>query len=246
MTLRDLVTYSHKHNEANGEGNRDGGHDESHNWGVEGESASARVRKLRDRARRNLFATLALAEGVPMIAHGDELGRSQRGNNNASCQDNELTWIDWQGADREMLDFARRVLAIRRGNAVFRRRRFFRGEPLGPGLSPDVAWLRADGTPMREADWHDPGRHALALQIPAEAADSTDELGRPQPAADVLLLLNGGPHMQAFALARPPRPGAWRELVNTACAEGGRCFRGGEHLRVAPHGLVVLALEEGE
>jgi glycogen operon protein len=244
MTLRDLVTYGHKHNEANGEGNRDGGHDESHNWGVEGESASARVRKLRARARRNLFASLALAQGVPMISHGDELGRTQRGNNNAYCHDNERTWVDWEAADPEMLGFARTALAIRRANAVFRRRRFFRGEPLGPGLPDDVAWLRPDGTPMQEADWHDPARHALALAIPAEAADPTDERGRPQPAAAVLVLLNGGPRVHAFTLPRPARPGSWRELLNTACAEAGRCFAGTDRLTVAPHGLVVLALED--
>src|SRR5690606_13060345 len=158
-----------KHNEANGEGNRDGGHDESSNWGVEGESASARVRKLRERARRNLLATLALAQGVPMISHGDELGRTQRGNNNAYCQDNELTWIDWEGADRELLAFARAALELRRSNAVFRRRRFFRGDPPAPGAPLDVAWLRPDATPMQEPDWHDPARRELALWIAAAA-----------------------------------------------------------------------------
>jgi len=246
MTLHDLTCYAHKHNEANGEGNRDGGHDESHNWGVEGESGSARVRKLRARARRNLFATLALAQGVPMISHGDELGRTQRGNNNAYCQDNEGTWVDWEGADLEMLAFARAVLAIRRDNAVFRRRRFFQGEAPGPGLPHDVAWLRPDGAPMREADWHDPARHELALAIPAEAADPGDERGQPQDAASVLLLLNGGPRTHAFTLARAAGRGRWRELLDTACAEGGRCFRGGDRLPVAPHGLVVLVLEAEE
>jgi glycogen operon protein len=243
MTLRDLVSYSHKHNEANGEGNRDGGHDDSHNWGVEGESGAARVTKLRDRARRNLFASLVLAQGVPMISHGDEIGRTQRGNNNTYCQDNELTWVDWEGADHAMLEFARAALAIRRGNAVFRRRRFFRGEPLGPGLPHDIAWLRPDGAPMQEADWHDPARHALALAIPAESADATDERGDPQAAASVLILLNGGPRTQAFSLLQPPEPGSWREQLDSACAGADRSFRTGARVPVAPHGILVLAFE---
>jgi glycogen operon protein len=244
MTLRDLVSYAHKHNEANGEGNRDGGHDESHNWGVEGESASLRVRKLRARVRRNLFATLALAQGVPMISHGDELGRTQRGNNNAYCIDDERTWVDWEHADGEMLAFASAALAIRRENAVFRRRRFFRGEASAPGLPDDVAWLRPDGKPMQEADWHDASRRSFALAIPAASADPVDERGRPQAARGVLLLFNGAPRTQGFSLFRGERPGAWRELLNTACKEGGRSFRPGERLAVAPHGLVVLAFEE--
>jgi glycogen operon protein len=245
MTLHDLVTYARKHNEANGEGNRDGGHDESHNWGVEGESASARVRKLRARAVRNLLATLALSQGVPMLSHGDELGRTQRGNNNAYCQDDERTWVDWEGADCALLAFARRVLALRRDNAVFRRRRFFRGEPLGPGRPPDVAWLRADGAPMEPADWHAPGRRELALWIPAEAADPADERGRPQVAADALVLLNGGPRTHAFTLPQPTRAGLWRERLNTAC-DGSelRAFAGGVRVPVAAHGLVVLAFED--
>jgi glycogen operon protein len=248
MTLRDLVTYAHKHNEANGEANRDGGHDESHNWGVEGESASLRVGKLRERARRNLFATLALAQGVPMISHGDELGRTQRGNNNAYCQDGELTWLDWspRPEDQEFLAFARQLLRIRRDNAAFRRRRFFRGERLGPGLPPDVAWLRADGQPMAGADWHDPERRAFVMAIPAEAADPTDEHGEPQAAAAVLLLLNGDARTHVFTLPRPTAPGVWRELVNTACEDGERCHRGGAHVRVAGHSLALLAHEESE
>jgi glycogen operon protein len=178
------------------------------------------------------------------VSHGDELGRTQRGNNNAYCQDGDLSWVDWEGADHEMLAFARAALALRRENAVFRRRRFFEGAAPGPGLPHDVAWLRPDGAPMQEADWHDPARHALALAIPAEAADAADERGRPQDAVSVLLLLNGGPRTHAFTLAPAAGPTRWRELFNTACAEAGRSFAAGERLPVAGHALVVLAAED--
>jgi glycogen operon protein len=246
MTLRDLVTYSERHNEANGEQNRDGGHDESHNWGTEGPTASRRIRKLRERTRRNLFATLVLSQGVPMLSHGDELGRTQRGNNNAYCQDNELTWIDWEPADedRRFLDFARALLALRQRNAVWRRRRFFEGVAIGPGLPDDLHWLRSDATPMTAADWSDPQRRTLALWIAAEAADRFDERGRPQAAETVLLLLNGDRRMHAFQLPVVAGAGAWHERVNTACDDGERCFGADTRVRVAPHGLVVLGWQE--
>jgi glycogen operon protein len=243
MTLRDLVTYSRKHNEANGEENRDGGHDESHHWGTEGPSSARRVRALRERTRRNLFATLVLSQGVPMLSHGDELGRTQHGNNNAYCQDNELTWIDWEPGDedRGFDAFARRILALRRHNAVWRRRRFFVGEPLGPGLPDDVRWLRPDAKPMTPEDWQDPRRRVLALWIPAEAADPVDERGRAQGAETVLMLLNGDRHTHAFTLPNPSGPGAWHQLVDTADSDRERCFRPEARVRVAPHGLWVLA-----
>jgi isoamylase len=244
MTLRDLVTYAHKHNLANGEDNRDGGHDESRNWGVEGPSGALRVRKLRERSRRNLIASLLLSQGVPLIAHGDELGRSQRGNNNAYCQDNELTWVDWHLDEegRAFLDFVRELLAVRRDNAVLRRRRFFRGAPVASGLPPDIAWLRPDGTPVRPEDWHDPELRCVAMSIPAEAADPTDEHGRPQRAESILLLLNAHDHTHAFTLPAPQSPLAWHELVNSACGTR-RCLVH-PRLQVAPHALVLLALRE--
>lgn len=242
MTLRDLVTYAQKHNGANGEENRDGGHDESHNWGVEGPAASRRIQKLRERARRNLFATLVLSQGVPMLSHGDELGRTQRGNNNAYCQDDELTWIDWEpaAADRDFLAFARSLLALRQRNSVWRRRRHFDGVPLGPGLPDDVQWLRSDAKPMTAADWADPQRRTLALWIPAEAADLVDESGRAQLAETVLLLVNGDRRTHAFTLPLVGPSGTWREQVNTACPDRQRGFHTAAHVRVAPYGLVVL------
>ena len=244
MTLLDLVSYASKHNEANGEQGRDGPNDESCNWGSEGPSRDARVRKRRQRARRNLLATVVLSQGVPMLAHGDELGRTQSGNNNAYCHDSELTWIDWELAaeDRAFLDYARELLAIRRDNAVFRRRRYFRGEAADPDFD-DVTWLRPDGSVTGAEVWQDPERRSLGMLIAAGSADPNDETGQPQAAETVLLLMNAHAVTRAFVLPRPPGPGSWRELVNTACATRRTALA--DRVRLAPHSLVLLAWREG-
>jgi glycogen operon protein len=237
MTLRDLVSYARKHNEANGEQGRDGPHDDSHNWGVEGPTRAARVTKLRERARRNLLATLVLSQGVPMLSQGDELGRTQRGNNNAYCQDNELAWTHWSldsEADRAFLAFARRVLALRRDNAVFRRRRFF--------LEGTVIWLRPDGVPLGAADWEGDGLRAIALWIPSASADPVDESGAPQAAESALLLLNPDSHTHSFRLPDLGGHGPWHELLHTAC-DGERRVESGS-LALAPHSLALLVRRE--
>jgi glycogen operon protein len=239
MTLRDLVSYAHKHNEDNGEQNRDGPHDDSHNWGVEGPSRAARVRKLRERARRNLFATLVLSQGVPMLSHGDEIGRTQRGNNNAYCQDNEISWVDWNVAeeDHDFLAFVRRVLAVRRDNAVFRRRCFFPGRPHSAS-DHEVRWFRPDGEAAVPADWED-GMRAVAMWIGRDAADPADEVGREQDAAAVLLLLNPDAHTHRFVL---PEPGDWFEVINTACGSEREITQ--PSLPLAPWSLALLVRRE--
>ncbi len=147
FTLRDLVSYNHKHNEANGEDNRDGTDDNrSWNCGVEGETDDPEILALRARQQRNFLATLLLSQGVPMLLAGDELGRTQRGNNNGYCQDNELSWFDWEHADRDLFDFTCKLIAFYRNHTVFRRRRWFHSPK-------EIHWVRADGAAMREADW---------------------------------------------------------------------------------------------
>ena len=244
MTLRDLVSYASKHNEANGEGGRDGPTDESCNWGVEGPSRDRRVRKRRERARRNLLAMLVLSQGVPMLAHGDELGRTQRGNNNAYCHDSELTWIDWNlgEEDRDFLEFARALLAIRRENAVFRRRRFFRGEDADPEFD-DVTWLRPDGSVTGGDAWQNPERRSLGMLIAAASAEPADEQGQPQRSETVLLLLNAHTVARSFSLPQPPEPGRWQEVLNTACTTRRSAISG--RIRLAPFSLVLLAWREG-
>jgi glycogen operon protein len=239
FTLQDLVSYAHRHNEANREGGRDGHHDESHNWGVEGPSHDQRVVRRRERVKRSLIATLAFSQGVPMWLGGDELGRTQNGNNNAYCQDDETSWFDWDLDEdrRELLSWVRRAFALRAGNAVFRRRRHFDGD-----AADRVAWLRTDGAPMQPADWNDPERRSLALHLDASVAPETDEAGCPQAARSALLLLNADVHAHRFALPDPGPRAGWREVLNSADAGAAPTSRA-DHVTVAPHAVVLLERE---
>ncbi|HEV2671944.1 MAG TPA: glycogen debranching protein GlgX, partial [Gemmatimonadales bacterium] len=218
FTLHDLVSYEAKHNDANGERNEDGSNDNiSRNWGVEGQTDDPAIRDARYRAMRNFLATLALSQGVPMISHGDEIARTQRGNNNAYCQDNEVTWVDWNldAERRALLDFARRMFAIRAANPVLRRRTFFHGQVIEhPGLK-DLTWLRADGAELREADWEDASAHSLGMLINGDATDETDDTGEPIKGDTMLLLVNAGAADIDFVL---PDHGGWSALIDTARA----------------------------
>ncbi|HEX6485965.1 MAG TPA: glycogen debranching enzyme, partial [Nocardioidaceae bacterium] len=165
FTMRDLVSYNEKHNEANGEGGADGeSHNRSWNCGVEGDTDDPEILALRARQQRNFLATLLLSQGVPMIAHGDELGRGQRGNNNVYCQDNELSWVDWKLEDwqEELLAFTRRVVALRHEQPVFRRRRFLAGTTDAEGR-PEVGWYKHTGQRMTDTDWNE--SHALSMMV---------------------------------------------------------------------------------
>jgi len=240
FTLRDVVSYDRKHNEANGEDNRDGPDENfSRNWGVEGPTANAGVLHLRERVTRSLLATVAFAQGVPMLLHGDEIGRSQQGNNNAWCQDNEASWMSWEltDAQRELLHFTRRLFAIRREFPVLRRRTFFSGRPVGDGLR-DVNWYLPDGRAAGDGDWANPRLHAIAMLVPAESSEERDDTGRPAPAKPVLLIVNGGGRTVRFVL--PQRSGirVWIELVNTT--RPGPRMPVDEAVNVAPRSLILL------
>jgi glycogen operon protein len=170
---------------------------------------------------------------------GDEIGRTQRGNNNAYCLDDETSWVDWQldTTRRRFLAFVQRAFAARRENSVFRRRRHLDGEPAGV-----AAWLRPDGAPMQPADWQHPDARAVALRLDASAADGLDEDGGAQPARSALLLLNGAPHTRTFALPDPGAGARWRPVLDSACDTGSRRLRSGR-LRLAPHSLLLLECE---
>ena len=241
FTLNDLVSYEHKHNEANGEDNRDGtDHNLSRNWGVEGPTDSPSVIAMRERMKRNLLATLIFSQGVRMLLSGDEFGRSQGGNNNAYCQDNEIGWVDWEydGAGRDLCEFTRRCLQIFRDNPVLRRRSFFTGAPVGNGKARDVAWLRPEGGEMTQTNWHHPGGHSIGMLLHGDATDELDDRGRRLVGDTLLVLLNGGSRSCLFTLPVLERPGAWEEVLNTA--------RGGERairrpgVNLVAHSLIVL------
>ncbi len=219
FTLNDLVAYEDKHNEANGEGNRDGADDNySRNWGHEGPTESAHIRRTRERMKRNFMATLLFSQGVRMILMGDEMGRTQGGNNNAYSQDNDISWMSWElsGRDRRLLEFTRHALAVFRSNPVLRRRSFFTGRPMAANGLKDVTWIRTDGNEITDEDWADPGNQVIGMLIHGRATDEVDERGRPIFGDTVLLLLNGGARSRVFTLPRMERSGAWEEVINTS------------------------------
>ncbi|HET7571759.1 MAG TPA: glycogen debranching protein GlgX [Gaiellaceae bacterium] len=218
FTLRDLVSYNEKHNEANQEGNRDGTDDNrSWNLGVEGETDDPAVRALRGRQQRNFLATLLLSQGVPMLLGGDEWGRSQGGNNNAWCQDNEISWFGWDDADGELLEFARRAIRLRAEHPVFRRVSFLTGRsPRGSGL-PDVWWFRTDGRRMTQRDWQSPDTRTLGVFLNGEEIRARTEHGEPIVDDSFLLLFNT--HSEDVVFTLPTRRFGTRWACELATGE---------------------------
>ncbi|MEU8103730.1 glycogen debranching protein GlgX [Nonomuraea muscovyensis] len=215
FTLQDLVSYDHKHNEANKEGNRDGTDDNrSWNCGAEG-PADLAIESLREQQKRNFLTTLFLSQGVPMLSHGDELGRTQQGNNNGYCQDNELTWVDWSDVRENwlLLEFTQRLAELRKRHQVFRRRRFFYGKPVR-GLS-DIAWLTPSGEEMTDADWNVGYAKSLAVFLNGDAITEPDRRGRPIRDDSFLLLFNA--HHDTIAFTIPKDYGdMWQTEIDTA------------------------------
>jgi glycogen operon protein len=247
FTLTDLVSYEHKHNEANGEDNRDGTDGNySRNWGAEGPADSPRVRRARERMKRNLLATLIFSQGVRMLLGGDEMGRTQLGNNNAYCQDNEISWIDWDlsGRDRRLLEFTRQVLDIFHSNPVLRRRSFFTGRPMAEDGVKDVTWIRPDGQEMEGGDWSNAEDHVLGMLIDGQATDEVNERGRPIFGDTILLLLNGGNRSRYFAMPKVEGPGMWEEILNTARPDSTRVVRT-PGVNLVAHSLTLLRYGEG-
>jgi glycogen operon protein len=245
FTLHDLVSYEHKHNEANGHDNRDGTDENwSRNWGAEGPTSSSRINAMRERMKRNLMATLLLSQGVPMLLAGDEMGRTQGGNNNAYAQDNEVSWLSWElsSRDRGLLELTRQLLEIRRANPVLRRRTFLTGKTIGDGGAKDLSWIRPDGAEMTDEDWRDGANHALGMLLHGRATDEVDERGRPIFGRTILVLLNGGARSLTFTLPGvADEAGTWRVLLNTA-QPGLRVVRGGS-VNLVAHSFQLLRLE---
>ncbi|MEX2551235.1 MAG: glycogen debranching protein GlgX [Nitriliruptoraceae bacterium] len=216
FTLRDLVSYNSKHNEANGEGNRDGTDDNrSWNCGVEGETADLEVLTLRARQQRNILTTLMLSQGVPMLVAGDELGRTQRGNNNGYAQDNELSWLDWEEVDHDLREFTRQLIELRRNHPVFRRRRFFEGKSARGVEFADIAWLTPDGQLMSDEHWTSRFAKSLQIVLNGEGITSTDDRGQVVTDQSFLLLYNA--HHEPLEFIAPPEGpfGSWVVVLDT-------------------------------
>ena len=219
FTLHDLVSYNDKHNEANGEDNRDGESDNrSWNCGVEGPSDDPDIRALRERQKRNFLTTLLLSQGVPMLLGGDEMGRTQHGNNNAYCQDSELSWIDWKlGPEAQnLIDFTHRLVALRNGHPLFRRRTFFHGRSIVATTdAKDIAWLNPDGQEVTGDDWHKAFARCLGVFLSGHGLAENDAHGDALDDDDLLLLLNA--HHEAIPFVLPkPRLTHWGVLLDTA------------------------------
>jgi glycogen operon protein len=243
-TLHDLVSYQEKHNEANGEGNRDGNNDNrSWNCGVEGPTDDPEIRALRERQKRNFLATLLLSQGVPMIVAGDEMGRTQGGNNNAYCQDNEISWVDWtMTPEREaLLRFVRQVIRLRHEHPTFRRRDFFDGRPLFGSQIKDVLWLKADGSEMTPEEWEHAHARRLGMYLAGAAIDDVSRRGRPIYDDDFLIMFNADAEDVPFTM--PAITGEpWRPVLDTFAPEGvsARELRPGDAYEVRCRSLVVL------
>ncbi|MBI5164514.1 MAG: glycogen debranching protein GlgX [Magnetospirillum sp.] len=240
-TLRDLVTFERKHNEANGEGNRDGD-DANYAWncGHEGETPYVEIRKLRAQQRRNMIATLLLSQGVPMLLAGDELGRTQHGNNNAYCQDNEVGWVDWTNIEPEMLEFVRALVALRRAHPVFRRPRFFQGRRFPGSTLKDITWITPEGREMGEADWTLPYARSLGFILSGESCTGDSASGVHEADDTFLVLLNAYTETIPYTLPPAEVAHSWEVVVDTAVGGMHETYLAGTRFPLKARSLAVL------
>jgi glycogen operon protein len=250
FTLHDLVSYDHKHNEANGEGNRDGADDNtSWNCGAEGPTDDPAIVELRERKKRSFLAALMFSQGVPMLLAGDEIGHTQNGNNNAYCQDNELTWLHWDLDDSQetLLRFVQQVIEIRRQQPVLHRRRFFHGQAIGAEESPSLAWLNTDGSEMRQDAWTNGFSKCLALILFGDSID-VDKHGE-EIAGDTLLVLFNADHGEPipFVLPELEEQGPWERLLDTNDVSLDKCLlSAGEEYLMHPASLALFRMASEE
>ncbi|HVY44456.1 MAG TPA: glycogen debranching protein GlgX [Minicystis sp.] len=248
FTLEDLVSYEKKHNEENGEHNRDGSDaNDSSNHGVEGPTNDPAIVELRERQKRNLLATLLLSQGVPMMCGGDEFGRTQRGNNNAYCQDNPTSWLDWELDDRRRaeLEFTRRLGMLRAAQPVLRRKHFFSGGRVRNSELKDIVWFRTDGREMTADDWSNPLTRTIGMLLNGDAIPSLDRMGEPIVGDTLLALVHGGDVDVAFVLPAVEWGDAWEVVIDTRTAAetpGSLPSAPGAAYKLVPRSVVVLRL----
>ena len=244
FTLQDLVSYTQKHNDANGEENRDGAdNNRSWNCGAEGPTDDPAINALRARQKKNFVATLLLSQGVPMVLSGDEIGHTQSGNNNAYCQDNDTSWLNWEQTDTDLLGFVRRVIALRTKHAVFRRRKFFQGRAIkGAGIK-DILWLRPDGGEMTDDEWNQQYARTLGVYLSGSAIGEADERGRPITDENFLLLMNAHYEEVPFLLPTTASGMAWVAILDTSCQTSrtpGVQYNAGTTYRLQARSLALL------
>ena len=252
FTMRDLVSYNEKHNDANLEGGNDGeSYNRSWNCGAEGPTDDDAVKVLRNRQIRNFLTTLLLSQGVPMLAHGDELGRTQQGNNNAYCQDNELSWINWD-LDLEavgLLEFTRQLIEFRKAHPVFRRRRFLAGDSEKGGRSEigEIEWFRPDATTMEESDWTTVYARSLMVYYNGSAIGEPDDRGEDVYDDDVLLMFNADVADQTFTIPSELYGGTWADVLDTGNhINAERRYEPGDSVKVEEHSMRVFIRVDGE
>jgi len=243
FTLRDLVSYNHKHNEANQEGNRDGADDNrSWNCGVEGPTDDPNLNALRARQQRNFLTTLFLSQGVPMLLGGDELGRTQYGNNNGYCQDNEISWLDWERVDDGLRAFTARLIQFRREHPVFQRRGWFHGRHVR-GVS-DIGWFKPDGEPMTDQDWQVGFARTVGVFLNGKAIPTPDDRGEPVVDDSFYLLFNAHNAAMTFTLPAGSWGERWEQMIDTSDLipdlREHRVWKAGEKVKTEGHSVMVL------
>jgi glycogen operon protein len=246
FTLRDLVSYNDKHNEANGEDNRDG-HSDNRSWncGHEGPTEDATVNALRAKQQRNFVTTLLLSQGIPMLVSGDECGRTQQGNNNAYCQDTELSWFNWNGRDDALLRFTQRLTRFRREHPLFRRARWFKGGGEHPD-GRDIAWFTPNGEEMSQEDWQTGFAKSMTVFLNGAAMSQVGPQGQPLTDDSFFVLFNAHDDSLAFTLPGPEWGQSWAEVLNTHLADpepSGQIFAPGQTLQLAGRSIVLLCSE---
>ena len=253
FTLQDLVSYTHKQNVANGEDNCDGSDDNMNwNYGVEGPSDDPAILDLRERQKRNFLATLFISQGVPMLCGGDEISRTQHGNNNAYCQDNEVSWYHWNldKSARDLLAFTTKLVTLRREHPVLRRRRFFQGRQIRGSEVKDIAWFRPDGKEMTDEDWTLGYARSLAFRLAGDAIGERDERGNPVIDDTLLILLNAHHESLSFVLPAHKRGVQWQPILDTAETSErktkARRLRGGKEYALEGRAMAVLLLRSGK
>jgi glycogen operon protein len=240
--MNDLVSYNEKHNSANGEDNNDGeSHNRSWNCGTEGETDDPEILALRQQQKRNLLTTLLLSQGVPMLLAGDEISRTQKGNNNAYCQNNEVSWINWAGADQELLDFTRKLIDFRRSHPAFCRRRWFQGQRIkGTGVE-DIAWFLPDASEMTEEHWNNDFAKSLGVYLNGLGIHWVGSKGERIVDENFYIIFNA--HYEALPYTLPPAKYCkhWHKVIDTSYGfDGNERFEAGSDLTVHGRSIVVL------